>query len=49
MLVGIVADPQFGPVVACGAGGTTVELVSDVQVGIAHHPAIVEMDCTLSW
>ena len=35
MLVGIVADPQFGPVVACGAGGTTVELVNDVQVGIA--------------
>ena len=35
MLVGIVADPQFGPVVACGAGGTTVELVNDVQVGVA--------------
>jgi acetate---CoA ligase (ADP-forming) len=35
MLVGTVADPQFGPVVVCGAGGTTVELVNDVQVGIA--------------
>ena len=35
MLVGIVADPQFGPVVACGAGGTTVELVKDVRVGVA--------------
>jgi acetyl coenzyme A synthetase (ADP forming)-like protein len=35
MLVGIVADPQFGPVVACGAGGTTVELIKDVQVGVA--------------
>ena len=35
MLVGIVADPQFGSVVACGAGGTTVELVKDVQVGVA--------------
>ena len=35
MLVGIVADPQFGPVVACGAGGTTVELVNDIQVGVA--------------
>jgi acyl-CoA synthetase (NDP forming) len=35
MLVGSVADPQFGPVVACGAGGTTVELVNDVRVGIA--------------
>ena len=35
MLVGIVADPLFGPVVACGAGGTTVELIKDVQVGVA--------------
>ena len=35
VLVGIVADPQFGPVVACGAGGTTVELINDVQVGVA--------------
>jgi acetyl coenzyme A synthetase (ADP forming)-like protein len=35
LLVGSVADPLFGPVVACGAGGTTVELVNDVQVGIA--------------
>jgi acetyl coenzyme A synthetase (ADP forming)-like protein len=35
MLVGIVADPDFGPVVACGAGGVTVELVNDVQVGVA--------------
>ena len=35
MLVGIVADPQFGPVVACGAGGVTVELVNDVQESVA--------------
>ena len=35
MLVGLVADPEFGPVVACGAGGTTVELVNDVRVGVA--------------
>jgi acyl-CoA synthetase (NDP forming) len=35
MLVGIVHDPQFGPVVACGAGGVLVELLKDVSVGIA--------------
>jgi len=32
MLVGVVHDPQFGPVVACGAGGVQVELLSDVSV-----------------
>jgi acyl-CoA synthetase (NDP forming) len=32
MIVGIVHDPQFGPVVACGAGGTLVELLKDVQI-----------------
>ena len=32
MLVGVVHDPQFGPVVACGAGGVQVELVRDVSV-----------------
>jgi acyl-CoA synthetase (NDP forming) len=34
ILVGAIADPQFGPVVACGAGGTDVELINDVQVGL---------------
>jgi acetyl coenzyme A synthetase (ADP forming)-like protein len=34
MLVGVVHDPSFGPVVACGAGGTAVELLRDVQVRI---------------
>ena len=34
MLVGIVHDPSFGPVVACGAGGTAVEILRDVQVRI---------------
>lgn len=32
MLVGVVHDPQFGPVVACGAGGVKVELLRDVSV-----------------
>ncbi|HEX9823360.1 MAG TPA: GNAT family N-acetyltransferase, partial [Actinomycetota bacterium] len=34
MLVGVVHDASFGPVIACGAGGTTAELVKDVQVRI---------------
>jgi acetate---CoA ligase (ADP-forming) len=32
MLVGVVHDPQFGPVLACGAGGVQVELLKDVSV-----------------
>ena len=34
MLVGVAHDPSFGPVVACGAGGTAVELLKDVAVRI---------------
>jgi acetyl coenzyme A synthetase (ADP forming)-like protein len=34
MLVGVVHDALFGPVVACGAGGTAVELVRDVSVRV---------------
>jgi acyl-CoA synthetase (NDP forming) len=35
MLVGVVNDRQFGPTVACGAGGTVVELLKDVAVRLA--------------
>lgn len=35
MIVGIVHDPHFGPVVACGAGGVLVELLKDVSVGLS--------------
>jgi acetyl coenzyme A synthetase (ADP forming)-like protein len=32
MIVGVVHDRQFGPVVACGAGGIQVELLRDVSI-----------------
>jgi acyl-CoA synthetase (NDP forming)/GNAT superfamily N-acetyltransferase len=35
LIVGAVRDPAFGPLVACGAGGVTVELLGDVQVRLA--------------
>ncbi len=34
LIVGVVHDPSFGPVLACGAGGTTAELIKDVAVRI---------------
>jgi acetate---CoA ligase (ADP-forming) len=34
LIVGVVHDPSFGPVVACGAGGTAAELTQDVAVRI---------------
>ncbi|MET0512297.1 MAG: acetate--CoA ligase family protein [Thermoleophilaceae bacterium] len=35
LIVGVVGDPRFGPLVAVGAGGTTAELIGDVQVRLA--------------
>jgi acyl-CoA synthetase (NDP forming) len=32
MIVGLVQDPSFGPVLACGAGGIAAELIRDVSV-----------------
>jgi acetyl coenzyme A synthetase (ADP forming)-like protein len=34
LLVGVVQDPSFGPLLACGAGGTRAELIGDVAVRI---------------
>jgi len=34
LLVGVASDPVFGPVVACGAGGTAVELLGDVAIRV---------------
>ncbi|MEA2124319.1 MAG: hypothetical protein QOI80_1101, partial [Solirubrobacteraceae bacterium] len=35
LIVGVVGDPQFGPLVAVGAGGTAAELLRDVEVRLA--------------
>jgi len=35
MLVGVVGDSLFGPVVACGAGGVEAELLKDVAVRLS--------------
>jgi acetate---CoA ligase (ADP-forming) len=34
MLVGLVHDPLFGPLLACGAGGVQAELIKDLSVRI---------------
>jgi acyl-CoA synthetase (NDP forming) len=35
MLVGVVNDPQFGPTIACGAGGTLVDVMKDVSARLS--------------
>jgi acyl-CoA synthetase (NDP forming) len=35
MIIGVVGDALFGPVVACGAGGVQAELLKDVSVRIS--------------
>lgn len=35
LALGMIDDPQFGPIVTIGAGGTLVELLSDRQVALA--------------
>jgi acyl-CoA synthetase (NDP forming) len=35
MIVGITQDPQFGPVVVCGAGGVTAEVLRDVSARLS--------------
>jgi acetate---CoA ligase (ADP-forming) len=32
LIVGVAGDPSFGPVLACGAGGTLAELTKDIAV-----------------
>lgn len=32
MVAGVLADPDFGPVVACGLAGRTVELFGDAAI-----------------
>ena len=35
LLIGVVGDAVFGPVVACGAGGVQAELLKDVSVRLS--------------
>jgi acyl-CoA synthetase (NDP forming) len=35
MLAGITADPLLGPLLACAAGGTVVELIRDIAIRLA--------------
>ncbi len=34
LLIGVADDPTFGPVLACGAGGTQAELLRDVSIRV---------------
>jgi acetyl coenzyme A synthetase (ADP forming)-like protein len=41
MLVGVASDPTFGPVVACGLGGTSAELLHDIAFRV---PPLTDVD-----
>jgi acetyl coenzyme A synthetase (ADP forming)-like protein len=41
MIVGVTQDPSFGPIVACGTGGTLVELFADV---VFRMPPLTDVD-----
>jgi acetate---CoA ligase (ADP-forming) len=43
LIVGVVHDRSFGPVLACGAGGTNAELINDVAVRIT---PLTDVDAT---
>jgi acyl-CoA synthetase (NDP forming) len=45
MIVGLIQDPSFGPVLACGAGGVMAEILHDVSVRLTPltEPDLVEM------
>ncbi|MEA2683100.1 MAG: hypothetical protein QOK05_1428 [Chloroflexota bacterium] len=43
LLVGVVHDSLFGPLLACGAGGTMAELLGDVQVRLT---PVTDVDVT---
>jgi acyl-CoA synthetase (NDP forming) len=49
MIVGLIQDPSFGPVIACGAGGMTAELIHDVSVRLTplseHDPSGMVRSC----
>ncbi len=43
LLMGVVHDESFGPVIACGAGGVNAELLRDVAVRIT---PLTDLDAT---
>jgi len=44
LLVGLSTDPQFGPVVVFGAGGTAVEVVADTAMGLVPLDDVLAVD-----
>lgn len=45
-IVGVTRDPQFGPLIVCGCGGTLVELLDDVACRM--HP-LTDVDAEEMW